>query len=121
MRIGLLEQPDGLYFTRNYDVENEFTEDDEMYGVKEYAAVAAWAGSKPIAVVCADNLITQQPMDSEQLEAFRLFAGYAGLAIENARLNTSLQNELQSKKTFIDELEAIPAKVQRILDQSKEQ
>jgi len=109
----VLEQPEGLYFTQNYDVENEFAEDNEMYGVKEYAAVAAWAGNKPIAVVCADNLITQRPMDSEQLEAFRLFGGYAGLAIENARLNTSLQNELQSKKRFIDELEAKNAELER--------
>lgn len=109
----VLEQPDGLYFTQNYDVENEFAEDNEMYGVKEYAAVAAWAGNKPIAVVCADNLITQRSMDSEQLEAFRLFGGYAGLAIENARLNASLQSELQSKKNFIDELEAKNAELER--------
>jgi PAS domain S-box-containing protein len=109
----VLEQPDGLYFTQNYDVENEFEEDNEMYGVKEYAAVAAWAGNKPIAVVCADNLLTQRSMDSEQLEAFRLFGGYAGLAIENARLNASLQSELQSKKTIINELEAKNAELER--------
>jgi light-regulated signal transduction histidine kinase (bacteriophytochrome) len=109
----VLEQPDGLYFTQQYDIENEFSEADEMYGVKEYAAVAAWAGNKPIAVVCADNLISQRAMDSEQLEAFRLFGGYAGLAIENARLNTSLQNELQNKKMFIDELEAKNAELER--------
>ncbi len=108
-----LEQPDGLYFTQNYDVENEFTEDDEMYGVKEYAAVAAWAGNKPIAVVCVDNLMSQRRMDNELLEALRLFGGYAGLAIENARLNTSLQNELQSKKMVIDELEAKNAELER--------
>jgi signal transduction histidine kinase len=94
-------------------VENEFAEDHEMYGVKEYAAVAAWAGNKPIAVICADNLMTQRPMQSEQLEALRLFGGYAGLAIENARLNASLQNELQSKKRFIDELEAKNAELER--------
>jgi signal transduction histidine kinase len=52
-------------------------------------------------------------MDNEQLEAFRLFGGYAGLAIENARLNTSLQNELQSKKTFIDELESKNSELER--------
>jgi PAS domain S-box-containing protein len=109
----VLEQPDGLYFTQHYDTENEFEVDDEMYGVKEYAAVAAWAGNKPIAVVCADNLLSQRPIDNERLEAFRLFGGYAGLAIENARLNTSLQNELESKKTFIDKLEAKNAELER--------
>jgi PAS domain S-box-containing protein len=102
----VLRQPDGLYFTENYDLENEVPEDDEMYGVKEYAAVAAWAGNKPIAVICVDNLMSQRHMESEQLEALRLFGGYAGLAIENARLNTSLQNELAHRQTFINELEA---------------
>jgi PAS domain S-box-containing protein len=109
----VLEQPDGLYFTQNYNVENKFTEDNEMYGVKEYAAVAAWAGNKPIAVVCVDNLMSQRHMESEQLEALRLFGGYAGLAIENARLNTSLQDELQSKKMVIAELEAKNAELER--------
>jgi signal transduction histidine kinase len=42
-----------------------------------------------------------------------LFAGYAGLAIENARLNTSLQSELNHRQTFIDELEAKNAELER--------
>ncbi len=109
----ILEQPDGLYFTQKYDVENEFAEDHEMYGVKEYAAVAAWAGNKPIAIVCVDNLMSQRPMDNERLEALQLFAGYAGLAIENARLNTSLQNELTNRQTFITELESKNAELER--------
>src|SRR6185369_6882272 len=78
--------------------ENEFSEDDEMYGVKDYAAVAAWAGDKPIAVICVDNLMTQHPIDNDHLEALRLFSGYAGLAIENTRLNSALQNELAQQK-----------------------
>jgi signal transduction histidine kinase len=109
----VLQQPDGMYFTRNYDEENHMAEDSEMWGVKDYAAVAAWAGSKPIAVICADNLMTGRRMDSEHLEALRLFAGYAGLAIENARLNTSLQSELNQRQTFIDELEAKNAELER--------
>ncbi|HEX5837335.1 MAG TPA: ATP-binding protein [Anaerolineales bacterium] len=109
----VLQQPDGLYFTRNYDEENHMTEDSEMWGVKDYVAVAAWAGSKPIAVICADNLMSGRRMDNEHLEALRLFAGYAGLAIENARLNTSLQNELNQRQMFIDELEAKNAELER--------
>ncbi len=109
----ILEEPDGLYFTQNYDVENEFEEDDEMYGVKEYAAVAAWAGNKPIAILCVDNLMSQRHIDSERLEALRLFGGYAGLAIENAHLNTSLQNELTNRQTFINELESKNAELER--------
>jgi len=96
MRV--LERPDGLYFTHNYDVENDIEENNEMYGVKDYAAVAAWTGNKPVAVICVDRLITKRPISEEQLEALRLFAGYAGLAIENARLNDTLQKELDLQK-----------------------
>ena len=109
----VLQTPDGLYFTQNYDVENRMEEDSEMFGVKDYAAVAAWAGSKPIAVICVDNLMSQRRMESEHLEALRLFAGYAGLAIENARLNTSLQSELNQRQMFIDELEAKNAELEQ--------
>ena len=109
----LLEQPDGLYFTHNYDVENEIGEDSEMYGVKDYAAVAAWAGDKPIAVICVDNLMTRRLIRNEDLEALRLFGGYAGLAIQNAHLNSALQNELLQRQTFINELESKNAELER--------
>src|SRR5258706_9445674 len=109
----LLEQPDGLYFTHNYDVENEFSEDHEMYGVKEYAAVAAWAGDKPIAVICVDNLMTQHLIDNDHLEALRLFSGYAGLAIKNTRLNAALEDDLNHRKTLIEELETKNAELER--------
>ena len=109
----VLQKPDGLYFTQNYDGENRMEENSEMFGVKDYAAVAAWAGSKPIAVISVDNLMSQRRMESEHLEALRLFAGYAGLAIENARLNTSLQNELKQRQTFINELEAKNAELEQ--------
>jgi PAS domain S-box-containing protein len=109
----LLEQPDGLYFSQNYDVENDIGEDSDMYGVKDYAAVAAWAGNKPIAVICVDNLVTRRRIGNEELEALRLFGGYAGLAIQNARLNTALQNELLQRQTFINELESKNAELER--------
>jgi len=109
----LLEQPDGLYFTHNYDIEYQIEEDSDMYGVKDYAAVAAWLGDKPIAILCVDNLITDRPIEDQQLEALRLFGGYAGLAIENARLNGALQNELVQRQAFIDELESKNAELER--------
>lgn len=84
-----------------------------MSGVKDFAAVAAWAGEKPVAVICVDNVVTGRPITEEQLEALRLFAGYAGLAIENARLNSALQNELSQRKNFIVELEAKNAELER--------
>lgn len=109
----VLERPDGLYFTHNYSNENEITEESDMYGVKDYAAVAAWAGEKPIAVICVDNLISDRPIGDEELEALRLFAGYAGLAIENAHLNQALQTELEQRQSFINELESKNAELER--------
>jgi PAS domain S-box-containing protein len=109
----VLQTPDGFYFTQNYAAENRMEADSEMFGVKDYAAVAAWAGNKPIAVICVDNLMSGRRMESEHLEALRLFAGYAGLAIENARLNTSLKKELKQRQTFIDELEAKNAELEQ--------
>jgi PAS domain S-box-containing protein len=108
----VFKKSDGFYFTHNYYIENNVPKDDEMYGVKDYASVAVWTGEKPVAVICVDRLLTKLSISDVQLEALRLFAGYAGLAIENARLNTSLQNELsQHKETLLHQsaiLNSIP-------------
>ncbi len=109
----LLEKPDGFYLTRNYTTENNIPEGHEMYGVKDFVAVAAWAGEKPVAVICADNSITKRSINPQQLEALRLFGGYAGLAIENARLQETIQSELLQRKGFIQELEAKNAELER--------
>jgi len=95
--IDVLQGLDGLVFSTNYDVERNIPKLHPMYGVKHYAAVAARAGDKPVAVICVDHLITGRPISSEQLEALRLFAGYAGLAIENSRLKDAIQNELSQR------------------------
>lgn len=110
---GLLDRPDGFYFTHDYEAENGSGSDGDMSGVKDYAAVAAWAGGKPIAILCVDNLLTGRPIEDEHLEALRLFGGYAGLAIENARLNSALQNELAQRQSFIAELESKNTELER--------
>ena len=109
----VMQKPDGYHFTHNYDVEEEVTAEDEMYGVKDFAAVAASAGEKPVAIIVADNLPSGRAITVEKQEALRLFAGYAGLAIENARLNSALQNELVQRQIFIEELEAKNAELER--------
>ncbi|MBN8654517.1 MAG: PAS domain S-box protein [Anaerolineae bacterium] len=101
----LLKQPDGLYFTHNYTAENNIPPGHEMYGVNDYAAVALWGGKKLVAAISVDQLTTQRHISPEQLEALRLFAGYAGLAIENARLHDALENDLSQRKSLIEELE----------------
>jgi len=109
----VMQKPDGYHFTHNYDREEEVPVGDEMYGVKDFAAVTASAGEKPVAIIVADNLPSGRAITAEKLEALRLFAGYAGLAIENARLNLALQNELTQRQLFIDELEAKNAELER--------
>jgi len=108
-----LEQPDGVYFTPNFSVEFNIPEEHEMRGVKDFAAVTAWGGDKPVAIITVDNHPSQRPITMEQLEALRLFAGYAGLAIENARLNTALEDDLNHRKTLIEELETKNAELER--------
>lgn len=66
-----------------------------MYGVKQHITLAAWSGDTPIALISVDNLLTQKAITPSDIEALQLFAGYAGLAIENARLHTGLETLIE--------------------------
>jgi signal transduction histidine kinase len=90
----LLSRPDGFQFTHNYGANPDRLPSEAMMGVKEHVSVAVWAGDKPVALITADQLVTQRPILEEQLEALRLFAGYAGLAIENSRLKSELEQRV---------------------------
>lgn len=111
----VLSQPDGYYFTQDYAGERslERRPGHPMQGVKHYAAVAVWAGDKPMAIICVDQLLSGRVITDEQLEALRLFAGYAGLAIENARLHAELMERAQERETFIQELGKRNAELER--------
>jgi signal transduction histidine kinase len=109
----VLARPDTIYVTRNYEDEFNIPANHEMSGVKDFASIAAWAGDKPVAFISVDHKITHRPIEDQQLEALRLFAGYIGLAIENANLNHALQNELNQRKLFIEELESKNAELER--------
>ena len=87
----VLSQPTGFVFISDFAAQHEEYVTEVMEGVKENAAVALWAGDHPVGILCVDNLLTQRPMSEEQLEALRLFAGYAGAAIENAHLLAKTQ------------------------------
>lgn len=109
----VLEKPDTIYRTHTYDIDYHPSEDHIMSGVQDFAAIAAWAGEKPVAAICVDHLITRRPITEEQLEALRLFAGYAALAIQNAKLNEAIQSELAQRQNFIEELESKNAELER--------
>jgi PAS domain S-box-containing protein len=87
----VLSQPAGFVFIPDFAAQHGEYVTEDMEGVKENAAVALWAGDSPVGILCVDNLLTQRPMSEEQLEALRLFAGYAGAAIENAHLLAKTQ------------------------------
>jgi signal transduction histidine kinase len=111
----VLSQPDGYYFTQDYAGDRNLHQrpGHPMGGVKYYAAVAVWAGDKPAAIICVDQLTSGRIITEEQLEALRLFAGYAGLAIENARLNAEIEEHAQEREKFIQELGNRNAELER--------
>ena len=53
-------------------------------------------------MLTVDNVISQKPITASDLEALQLFAGYAGLAIENARLQTGLERRIQERTAEIE-------------------
>lgn len=119
--IRALENPDGVYFTNNFAVEFDIPEGNEMYEVKDYASVTAWGGKKPAAIICVDNLPSQRSITQESLEALRLFAGYAGLAIENSRLNIELENRVVERTAQLNEanklLKTEKARIEQVVDE----
>lgn len=86
-----LQSPAGISIDDDYQTRRNPLLNDEMYGVKQHVTLAAWAGDKPVALITVDNLRTGKPIALADLEALQLFAGYAGLAIENARMHTGLE------------------------------
>jgi PAS domain S-box-containing protein len=104
----LLIQPDRFVFTSDYATTYSPPPDNTMVGVKEHAMVGVWGDDQPIAMLAVDNLLTQRPMTEEQLEALRLVAGYAALAIKNARLlDQARQAEQKYRSIFVNSLEGI--------------
>ena len=101
-----LHTPSGIVVD-DYQTTFNPPETNEMYDVKQYITLAAWAGDKPVAVISADNVISQREMNPADLEALQLFAGYAGLAIENARMNAELERRVEERTAEVRQNEAI--------------
>ncbi len=79
-----------------------------MAGVKQHVRVVSWVGEKLVAVISADNLPSQRPIQDAQVEALHLFAGYAGLAIANARLLAqAMEAEKRYRSIFENVIEGI--------------
>ena len=105
--LQVIEKPDSILLTHTYDSDYNIPDGHVMSGVKDFAAIGAWAGAKPVAVICVDHKITGRRITEEQLEGLRLFAGYAGLALENARLFDETQRLLKETEQRAAELAII--------------
>jgi PAS domain S-box-containing protein len=101
-----LESPNGIVIDDDYHATHNPSEGDEMYGVRQHVTLAAWAGDQPIALITVDNLLSQKQMMAADLEALQLFAGYAGLAIANARLHASLEQRVRERTAELAQSEA---------------
>ncbi|MBE2223666.1 MAG: PAS domain S-box protein, partial [Anaerolineae bacterium] len=95
-RIILVSDYQEAYGFRTEEVEKN------MAGVKHHVHVVSWAGDQPVATISADNLVSQRPITEEHAEALHLFAGYAGLAIENARLLSKVQEAEQRYRSIFE-------------------
>ncbi len=52
-----------------------------------------WGGEKVVGCLAVDNLLSQQAIDEEQMEALRGLAGQVGLAVLNARLFEDIEQQ----------------------------
>ena len=100
-----LSNPKG-FFIDNYQDDPQVLDDNSMEGVKQKIVCSAWAGNKPVAFLSADNLFSQRPFTDEQVEALQVFAGYAGLAIENARWKGELEERVIERTIQLQESNA---------------
>jgi PAS domain S-box-containing protein len=99
-----LQSPTGISWLADYQKHFNPPEGHTMYGVHQHVTVAAWAGEKPVAVITADNLLTDREIKPAEVEALQLFAGYVGLAIENATLHAELERKVEERTAEVQDL-----------------
>ncbi|HRC75485.1 MAG TPA: PAS domain S-box protein, partial [Kouleothrix sp.] len=95
----VLNGPQGLCVSEDYTQDYQLPPEHRMYGVKHHLVLAGWVGNRPVALIAVDNLISGRPISTENVEALMLLAGYAALAIENARWNAQLEQLVAERTT----------------------
>lgn len=95
--IKAVSETRGLHLVENYSAAYDLANHEDMRGVEQHATLAGWVGEKPVLLIGVDNLVTGREFSPEQLEALELFAGYAGLAIENAQWNAQLEQRVAER------------------------
>lgn len=95
--VKAIHEARSLHLVENFAADYDLANHADMRGVGQHATLAAWAGGKPVILIGVDNLTTGRKFSAEQLESLELFAGYAGLAIENAHWNAQLEQRVAER------------------------
>ena len=77
----------------------------ELLGARQFVVVPLVSRNEAIGAVIADNLYSGQPITSEHVELLSMFAGQAGLAIENAESYDRLRKQMAELTRAYQELE----------------
>ncbi len=97
-----LEHPDGYMLESDYGAIHNPPPESNMYGVEQHLVVSAWGGEELVAAITVDNLISGKPITENDIDALRLYAGYVGLSIRNARLNAELEQHVQERTAQLE-------------------
>ena len=107
-----MKSPAGFAYVDDYTAKYNLPPDHSMFGVKEHVVVTMKAGEKLVGFLCSDNLVTQRPITETQIEALRLFANYAGIAIENLRLF----DERERRTELLEKVWKVSREISRVAD-----
>jgi PAS domain S-box-containing protein len=91
------------YLTQDYQAEALPIPNPLMNSVSAHAIVPLRYGTRTIGALTVDNLLSSRPIAERNVESLQLFAGYAAVAIENARLYQEIQ-EAAARERLINRL-----------------
>jgi len=74
------------------------------FGTREFVSVPLVARGRVTGVLMADNIYNESPITDELAENLSIFAGYAAIAIENARAYAELRSRMEGYQRAQDEL-----------------
>ncbi len=76
----------------------------EWLGSDQFVVIPLLVQEKPIGVLVADNIITKQPINEEDLKTFDILAAQAALAIAHANAMEKLADKVEERNTAYSEL-----------------